>query len=74
MEKESTYRTCARAKYPSATIIGDGAWGVVLDGGRIVDLYQTYLQAAWNGDTVEHFGPPARPQTFFRIPGEGIDE
>ena len=56
MEKESTYRTCARAKYPSATIIGDGAWGVVLDGGRIVDLYQTYLQAAWNGDTVEYFG------------------
>lgn len=56
MEPQSTFRTEAKRRYPSAAVIGDGSWGAVLNGGRIVDLYQTYLQAAWNGDTVEYFG------------------
>ena len=53
---QSVFRTEAKRRYPSAEVIGDGPWGVVLDAGKFVDLYPTRAQAAWNGDSVEYFG------------------
>jgi hypothetical protein len=74
MEPQSTFRTKAHDRYPTAEVIGDGPWGAILQDGKVVDLYPTRAQAAWNGDGVEYFGPKAEPRPFFRIPGEGIDE
>ena len=56
MQPQSTFRSEAMRRYPSAEVIGDGPYGAVLDGGRVIDLYPTRAQAAWNGDTVEYFG------------------
>ncbi len=57
MAEQSTFRTEAQRRYPGAQVIGDGAYGVILDDGKIVDLYPTRAQAAWNGDVwIEFFG------------------
>ena len=61
MVEPSTFRTAARIRYPGAMIVGDGPWGAILDHGKIVDLYPTRAQAAWNGDSwIEYFGKEFR--------------
>jgi len=67
MEQQSTFRTEAQRRYPGATLIGDGAYGVILNDGRItVQLLPTAEHAkrfAGGGFRVVYFGPPVRPIT-----------
>ncbi len=65
-QTQSVFRTEAQRRFPAATIIGDGAYGVVLNDGRItVELFPTSGEAkrfAGTGLRVVYFGPKVEPQ------------
>lgn len=60
MESTSTFRTEAQRRYPTATVWGDGPFGVVMYDGRThVQMFQTLEEArkfAGGGFRVENFG------------------
>jgi hypothetical protein len=68
MEPQSTFRTEALRRYPTATLCNDGPWGVVLNGGHIcIEMFRTYEDAkkfAGGGFRIENFGPKVEPRPF----------
>jgi hypothetical protein len=68
MAEQSTFRTEAQRRYPTATLCNVGPYGVVLNGGRIViEMFRTYEDAkkfAGGVFRIEYFGPKVEPKPF----------
>ena len=65
---ESTFRTAALARYPKATLCGEGPWAVILYDGRThIEFFQTPEEArrfAGGGFRIEFFGERPAPREF----------